>query len=69
MTINKAQGQSLKYVGINLAEEVFGHGQLYVAFSRATVAGNVKVIMPGGDVEEGQEVRKLTRNVVYEEVL
>ncbi len=46
-----------------------GHGQLYVAFSRATVAGNVKVVMPGGNVNDGEEERKLTRNVVYEEVL
>ena len=33
-TKNKAQGDTLKMVGIWLPQEVFGHGQLYVAASR-----------------------------------
>ena len=33
MTINKAQGQTLKRVGVWLNEPVFTHGQLYVAAS------------------------------------
>ena len=28
MTINKSQGQSVKYVGLNLCSPVFSHGQL-----------------------------------------
>ena len=65
MTINKSQGQSLRCVGVNLREEVFTHGQLYVALSRATSAANVKVLLP--DNETG--VRNLCRNVVYREIL
>ena len=34
MTINKAQGQSLRRVGIYLKHPVFAHGQMYVALSR-----------------------------------
>ena len=34
MSINKAQGQSLKVAGVNLATPCFSHGQLYVACSR-----------------------------------
>lgn len=33
MTINKAQGQSLAYVGLYFPRSVFSHGQLYVAIS------------------------------------
>ena len=34
MSTNKAQGQTLEFVGIYLPEHVFTHGQIYVAFSR-----------------------------------
>ena len=34
MSANKAQGQTLDFVGIYLPDHVFTHGQLYVAFSR-----------------------------------
>ncbi|GBP40399.1 ATP-dependent DNA helicase PIF6 [Eumeta japonica] len=34
VTINKAQGQSLKMSGIDLRNDYFSHGQLYVACSR-----------------------------------
>ncbi len=43
MTINKAQGQTMKTVGIFLLEPVFTHGQLYVALSRATRVNDVFV--------------------------
>jgi ATP-dependent DNA helicase PIF1 len=65
MTINKAQGQSLNYVGIDLRSDVFGHGQLYVALSRATSADNVRVVLDSSSY--GQ--RRVTSNVVYPEVL
>ena len=46
ITINKAQGQSVGRVGIDLRVPVFSHGQLYVALSRATCSRNVKILLP-----------------------
>lgn len=61
MTIIKAKGQTLKRVGIYLPQTVFGHGQLYVALSRATSYKNFEVqILPKGN---------RTKNIVHKEVL
>nr|GEW08022.1 DNA helicase [Tanacetum cinerariifolium] len=45
MTINKAQGQSLKKIGTYLAQPAFGHGQLYVALSRSTTLDGLKILI------------------------
>lgn len=60
MTINKAQGQTMGTVGIYLPEPVFTHGQLYVAFSRATSVDRVALTCPNTNS---------TTNVVYTELL
>jgi ATP-dependent DNA helicase PIF1 len=65
MTINKAQGQTLKHVGLDLREPVFTHGQLYVALSRVTDVANLKIIVP--DTPEARREGKI-KNVVYKEV-
>jgi len=67
ITINKSQGQSIKYVGINLqARPAFSHGQLYMALSRVTRQGNLYIIGP--DVPEYTNER-LMKNVIYKQVL
>jgi hypothetical protein len=63
MTINKSQGQSVKYVGLDLRSPAFAHGQFYVAVSRVTSVYNIKAIW-----NERDRVAK-TQNVVYKEVL
>ncbi|XP_026410263.1 ATP-dependent DNA helicase PIF7-like [Papaver somniferum] len=66
MTINKSQGQSVKYVDIDLCTPVFSHGQLYVALSRCTAARRITLLMPN----ESNECFNLeTKNVVYPEIL
>ena len=41
MTINKSQGQTLHKVNLDLRDDVFTHGQLYVALSRTTSRENI----------------------------
>lgn len=67
MTINKAQGQSLKRVGIDLRTPVFSHGQLYVALSRATDSSNIFVLNPTQENSD-QMLNDWVLNVVYFDV-
>ncbi len=60
LTINKAQGQSLENVGINLPEDVFSHGQLYVPFSHATSFAGNKIVTQDG---------KYTKKIFYPDLL
>ncbi|KAE8251462.1 hypothetical protein A4X13_0g3984 [Tilletia indica] len=61
MTINKSQGQTIQHIGIDLRYPCFGHGQLYVALSRASNAEQVKVLLP--------EDKETTANVVLHAAL
>ena len=61
MTINKSQGQSLKFVGLWLNEPVFTHGQLYVALSRVSCKDDIIINLKPGTIQ--------TLNVVYKEAL
>jgi hypothetical protein len=62
ITINKAQGQSLQKVDINLRQPVFIHSQFYVAFSRVTDMANLDVLLPYRD-------NGMVKNIVYPEIL
>jgi ATP-dependent DNA helicase PIF1 len=64
MTINKSQGQSLKYVGVYLPQPIFSHGQLYVALSRVTSREGLKILITDNE----NEPSNITQNVVYKEV-
>jgi len=67
MTINKAQGQTLDFVGLYLPEPVFCHGQLYVALSRARTSKSLKVLLNPSIAEPLHMT--CTKNIVYKEVL
>ena len=62
MTANKAQGQTLEFVGIYIAREFFSHGQFYVAISRVGNPSSVKILFK-------KENRYHVRNIVYREIL
>ena len=62
LTINKSQGQSVKFVGVDLHTPVFTHGQLYVALSRCTSFDRISLLLPRDEPNS-------TANIVYTEVL
>jgi ATP-dependent DNA helicase PIF1 len=62
MTINKAQGQTLNFVGLYLPQPVFSHGQLYVALSRVKNKDCVKVLI------QNEQTPNATKNIVYTEI-
>lgn len=64
MTINKAQGQTLSCVGVDLTDACFTHGQLYVAASRVGKAEHLRFAV---DPDDDGAYR--TRNVVFREAL
>lgn len=61
-TAHKAQGQSLKHVGVCAKRDFFTHGQFYVAISRATDPNNLHILLSEPNSNK-------TSNVVYEEIL
>ena len=61
MSTNKAQGQTLDYVGVYLPEDVFTHGQLYVALSRVHTVKSVAIYVNNSN--------GYTKNIVFKEVL
>ena len=67
MTVNKAQGQSLKRMGLNLElQQCFSHGQPYVALSRVSKMSGIKVFSPNTCTGLGNNY---IENVVYHELL
>jgi len=65
MTINKSQGQSFKTIGVDLQDQVFTHGQFYVAMSRVTDVNNISILRVPDESGEGERLL----NIVFPEVL
>ena len=71
ITINKSQGQTFEFIGLDLRTPVFSHGQLYVALSRVRSFNNLKVRI-WSTQEQGKMknlVGTFTKNVVYHDIL
>lgn len=59
MTINKSQDKTFKIAEIDVREDCFSHGQLYVACFRFSMPTSLVIFTPKG----------ITSNVVYKGVL
>lgn len=64
MTVNKSQGSTFDMVGINLQQEVFSHGMLYVAMCRVRSWDSLKVLL-----SEDKQVLGVAKNVVWKDAL
>lgn len=60
MTINKSQGQTLKFAGVDLRQDCFSHGQFYVACSRVSSPRSLIFLVPPS---------KMVKNIVYKDIL
>ena len=67
MTVSKAQGQTLNQVGVFTLSDFFGHGQLYVAASRAQSKEKFKILALDDDSELQKKI--YLKNIVYFEIL
>ena len=65
MSINKAQGQTIRFVGLDLRNPVFTHGQLYVALSRVQSKENISILVKS-DCHKTDGI--FTKNIVYKEI-
>ena len=68
MTINKAQGQTIPYMGLDLHNPVFAHGQLYVALSRVQSKKNILILVCKKDYHVVNNPDTYTKNIVYKEI-
>ena len=58
MIINKSQGQSLSKIGIFLEDEIFTHGQLYVALSRVTTPEGLYILIHNSNCKYPNHIKK-----------
>jgi ATP-dependent exoDNAse (exonuclease V) alpha subunit len=67
MTIDKAQGQTISYMGLDLRNPVFAHGQLYVTLSRVQSKDDIIILVNNICINGKPGI--YTKNIVYREVL
>ncbi len=66
LTYNKSQGQTLERVGLDLRNDVFCHGQLYVALGRVRNRESIRVLVSPNRIINGTAA---VANIVYPELL
>ena len=66
MTINKVQGQTIPYMGLDLRNPIFAHDQLYMALSRVQAKKNIIILVKNNHIEDKPNI--YTKNIVYKEI-
>ena len=67
LSIHKSQGQTFEKVGVDLSDDLFTHGQLYVAVSRCRRKTGLKIKLK--ENANTQKNNNKIYNIVYESVL
>lgn len=66
ITINKSQGQEYNNVLIDLRNQAFAHGHLYVALSRVKYYNKIAILVHHYDTRENNPI---VTNIIYPELL
>ena len=70
ITINRAQGQTVDYVGLDLTVDCFMHGQLYVALSRVRRFDRIALLINTEMVSSDEAASMVSvQNVIYETLI
>ena len=69
MTLDKPKGQSLRRVGLDLREQVFSHGQLYVAFGRVLFKEDILTLVTDQARSISEPGTFYTTNIVHKGLL
>jgi ATP-dependent exoDNAse (exonuclease V) alpha subunit len=64
-TVHRAQGQEYNKILIDVRQDFFAHGQLYVALSRAKIANNVNFFCTKDNLTDNHPT---TNGIVYKEI-
>jgi len=70
-TVNKSQGQEYDTVLIDLRQQTFAHGHLYVALSRVKYADKVTVLVHEHQARytNDDKLHPMLYNIIYPELL
>jgi len=66
MTIDKSRGQTLRRVGLDLREQVFSHGQLYVAYGRVSFKQDILTLVTEHARSKSSPDVFYTTNIVHQ---
>jgi ATP-dependent exoDNAse (exonuclease V) alpha subunit len=68
-TVNKSQGQEYDTVLIDLRQETFAHGHLYVALSRVKYSDKITVLINRSQTRTTDDNHAMLTNILYPELL